>query len=289
MGPGVWRIAQVPGPHRTRILLQQDGHAPSPGGIRVDYLTVEQARQRTGLRLALTAGVPGPWSEAAKAVMRARRVDFLAVRQEAMQPNDELLAWTGHRNAPIACLGDEPPQTGWLEILLLAERLGRGPSLLPEDEAQRALCLGFITAIVGPDGLGWQRRIQMSAAYLDGPGAGNASLQRILKDYGVTPAAVARTSTRIASILGGLADQLRRQQAAGSPYFIGATLTALDLYWPCFSMMLRPLSAEVNPMPEWLWPLYATLDATVAAAVDPLLIAHRDRIYGTHIALPLDY
>lgn len=258
-------------------------------GERLDYLSVEAARTCPGLRLVLTAGVPGPWSEAAKAVMRARRVDFVAVRQEAMQPNEALLAWTGHRNAPIACLDDEPPLTGWLEILLLAERLGQGPSLLPADEAERALCLGFVTAIAGPDGLGWQRRVQMSAAYLDGPGASNAGLQQILRDYGVTPAAVARTSPRLVAILGGLAGQLRRQQAAGSPYFIGTGLTALDLYWACFSMMLRPLQAEVNPMPEWLWPLYSTVDGTVAPAIDPLLIAHRDRIYGTHIALPLDY
>lgn len=255
----------------------------------MDYLTVEDARTRPGLRLVLTAGVPGPWGEAAKAVMRARRVDFLAVRQDAMQPNEALRAWTGHRNAPLACLDDETPLTGWFEILLLAERLGQGPSLLPEDEAERALCVGFITAIAGPDGIGWQRRIEMSAAFLDGPGAANAGLRQILKDYGVAPDAVARASARTAAILGGLADQLRRQQAAGSPYFIGAGLTALDLYWACFSMMLRPLPAAVNPMPDWLWPLYSTLDATVEAALDPLLIAHRDRIYGTHIALPLDY
>lgn len=255
----------------------------------MDYLSVEEARTRRGLRLVLTAGVPGPWGEAAKAAMRARRVDFLAVRQDAMQPNEALQAWTGHRNAPIACLDDEPPLTGWLEILLLAERLGQGPSLLPEDEAERALCLGFITAITGPDGLGWLRRIQMSAAILNGPGATNAGLRQILNHYGVVPSAVARASTRIASILGGLAAQLRRQQAAGSPYFIGAGLTALDLHWACFSMMLQPLPADVNPMPDWLWPMYSTVDPVVAAAIDPLLIAHRDRIYGTHIPLPLDY
>lgn len=255
----------------------------------MEYLTVEDARGRKGLRLVLTVGVPGPWGEAAKAVMRARQVEFLPVRQDAMQPNEALLAWTGHRNAPIACLDDEAPLTGWFEMLLLAERLGQGPSLLPVDEGQRALCLGFITAIAGPDGLGWQRRIQMSAAFLDGPGAANAGLQRILRDYGLTSAAVAVSSARTASILGGLAAQLRRQQAAGSPYFIGAGLTALDLYWACFSMMLQPLDQAVNPMPEWLWPLYSTCDATVAAAIDPLLIAHRDRIYGTHIPLPLDY
>jgi hypothetical protein len=36
----------------------------------MDYLTIEQAHERDVLRLVLTASVPGPWSEAAKALFR---------------------------------------------------------------------------------------------------------------------------------------------------------------------------------------------------------------------------
>ena len=50
-----------------------------------------------------------------------------------METNDDLFAWTGMRNAPIAVLDDEPPQSTWHEILLLAERVGSGPSLMPTD------------------------------------------------------------------------------------------------------------------------------------------------------------
>ena len=43
--------------------------------------------------------------------------------QAAGADNDELFAWTGHRNAPIAIYGDEPPRTTWRELLWLAERI----------------------------------------------------------------------------------------------------------------------------------------------------------------------
>lgn len=255
----------------------------------MEYLSVAEARQRSGLRLVLTSGVPGPWGEAAKAVLRARRVDFLPVEQQAMAANTELLAWTGLRNAPIACFEDEPPLAGWLDIILLAERLGSGPSLLPTDEGDRALCLGFIAEIAGRDGFGWNRRHQVMAAYLSGDPADDDAMRPLVQAYAVTLDAIERAPGRLAMILQGLGSQLHRQAAVGSPYLIGTRLSALDLYWACFSMMIRPLPAEVNPMPDWLRPLYSRCDARVEGAIDPILIAHRDLVYDRHIGLPLDY
>ena len=258
----------------------------------MDYLTVAQARDLPGLRLVLTAGVPGPWGEAAKAVLRQRNVEFAPVAQEAMAPNEDLLAWTGHRNAPIACLDDEAPLTGWLDILHLAERLGSGPSLLPADAEERALCLGFVTEIAGADGFGWNRRHLVIAASLGGSAAIDhtpAPLQQVYRSYALSDEAIARAPGRLARIMQALADRLRRQKAAGSPYFIGDSLTALDLYWASFSMMVRPLPLDVNPMPDWLMPLYSHCDPQTEAAIDPILIEHRDHIYERHIGLPLDY
>ena len=60
-----------------------------------------EARARGGLRLALTAGVPGPWGEAAKGLFTVKGIPFVAVRQLAGGPNDELRDWTGHDNAPL--------------------------------------------------------------------------------------------------------------------------------------------------------------------------------------------
>ena len=68
----------------------------------MDYLTIEQVKKQSGLRLVLTRDVPGPWSEAAKAVLRWHEIGYKAAEQIGGRDNPELVAWTGHRNAPIA-------------------------------------------------------------------------------------------------------------------------------------------------------------------------------------------
>lgn len=72
----------------------------------MEYLSVEEAKDKDGLRLVLTAGVPGPFGEAAKALFRHHNVEFLPVRQVGGRDNPELLEWTRHRNAPIALYND---------------------------------------------------------------------------------------------------------------------------------------------------------------------------------------
>src|SRR6516164_3528606 len=127
----------------------------------MQYLKVAEARDLPGLRLVLTAFMPGPWGEAAKYIFGARNIDFVPVEQLAMETNDDLFAWTGMRNAPIAMYEEEPPASTWHEILLLAERLGSGPSLIPDDELDRALMMGISTEICSPDGFAWNRRLEM--------------------------------------------------------------------------------------------------------------------------------
>ena len=127
----------------------------------MEYRSIADARTLDGLRLILTAGVPGPWSESAKAVFRARGVPYTPIEQELGGDNEEQVSWLGIRNAPVALYNDEKPRSGWAEILFLAERLGSGPSLIPEDPFDRALMFGLAHEIAGEDGLGWCRRLLM--------------------------------------------------------------------------------------------------------------------------------
>ena len=83
----------------------------------MEYVTVEEARALPGLRLVLTRGVPGPWSEAAKALFRLRNVAYVPVQQLAGDANSDLVEWTRHRNAPIALYENEAPRVRWLELL----------------------------------------------------------------------------------------------------------------------------------------------------------------------------
>ncbi len=255
------------------------------------YYSVAEARQMPGMRLVLTAHMPGPWGEAAKAVLSARNIDYIPVEQLAMEPNDDLFAWTGIRNAPIAILDDEPPQSTWLDILLLAERVGSGPSLIPEDPMDRALMLGFSTEICGSDGLGWNRRLEMMGrpSTRNPPGGGKFDMTRMTRMYDVRPEAIARASSRMAAILTGLSTQLHRQTAMGREYLIGERLSAADLHWASLSLFVSPLPPEQCAMPDFMRENYSFLTPELEVALDPILLRHRDRVYQRHIALPLDF
>ena len=74
----------------------------------------------------------------------------------------------------------------------------------------------------------------------------------MLRDYHYDPAEIAGVPARLVAILQRLSDQLSAQAASGSRYLVGDRLSALDIYWACFSQMLAPLPPEVNPMPDYL-------------------------------------
>ena len=258
----------------------------------MEYLDVAQARERGGLRLALTVGGPGPWSESAKAVFQVKGIPFLAVRQDSGEPNADLERWTGHRNAPVAVYEDEPARAGWCEILLLAERLGEHPALLPADAAERALVLGLCHEICGEEGLGWTRRLLMLDGVLRareqaGKPVGRMGFMAGL--YGHRRERIPWAERRVAALLSMLAERLLTQQKRGSDYLVGDAVSAVDLYWACFAAMFAPLPDDVCPMATPLRDMYTVREGPMAAALHPELIAHRDRIYERHLTLPLDF
>jgi glutathione S-transferase len=258
----------------------------------MQYFSVKEARDLPGLRLVLTAHMPGPWGEAAKYIFGARGVEFVPVEQLAMEANDDLFEWTGMRNAPIAMYEDEPPQSTWHEILLLAERIGSGPSLIPEDPIDRALMMGFSTEICGPDGFAWNRRLEMMGRPSTRTPSGDTSkydMTRMTKTYGVSPETIANAPKRMISIMQGLAAQLHKQSAAGSEYLVGQQLSACDLHWAAFTGFIAPLPPELCPMPDFMRDNYSHLTPELAAGLDPILLEHRDRVYQRHVKLPMDF
>ena len=255
------------------------------------YFSVAEARGMKGLRLVLTAHMPGPWGEAAKFVLSARNVDFIPVEQLAMEKNEDLFAWTGMRNAPIAVYNDDPPQSTWLDILLLAETIGSGPSLIPEAPLDRALMMGFSTEICGSDGFGWSRRLElMGRSNVRNPtDSGAYDMARMVRSYGVSPETIARAPKRMVFIMQGLAQQLYKQKDAGSDYLIGKQLSACDLHWAALSLFVSPLPPDKCAMPDFMRENYSHLTPELAAGLDPILLRHRDFIYDRHVKLPLDF
>lgn len=255
----------------------------------MEYMSIAEARELKGLRLVLSMGTPGPWGIAARALFSIRGVPFQPVRQEVMQPNEELVAWTGRRNAPVAVYDEEPAVDNWLDIMNLAERLGSGPSLFPDAPLDRALAVGFSAEICGSNGFGWCRRLDMSRPDLPAPEELKGPREKMMQSYGMRPDALKEAPGRLAGIMNGLSTQLKRQREAGSDYLVGHRLSACDVHWACFSILVKPLSAENCPMPDGLRMMFANMSEAVSAALDPILIEHRDRIWQRHIGLPLEY
>jgi glutathione S-transferase len=264
---------------------------PEVPAVQAEYVDAERARAMPGLRLALTTGVPGPWGEAAKGVFHAKKISFVRVAQTAGADNDALYAWTGYRNAPVAVYEDEPPRTAWAEILWLAERLAPEPSLLPADPDDRVRCLGLAEELLGVGGFGWNRRLMLLRPGMGDsdtpPEAMRATLGRMARQYGYSRAAADSAPRRVTQILGVLSRQLSAQRAKGRRYLIGERLSAVDVYWAAMAGMVAPLPADVCAMPEMMRGFYGNQGPEIAAALDPALLEHRDRIYREHMEFPL--
>ena len=257
-----------------------------------EYLEVAEARVRSGLRLVLSAGVPGPWGEAAKAILHVKRIPYLKVRQEGGGENRALAEWTVQTSAPVAVWNDEPPCSTSRDILFLAERIAPEPALLPEDSRDRVLVLGIADEIHGELGFGWCRRLMIfhgifSQVPMEDPAV--AGIARMARKYGYDAASAARAPARCLSILRMLSERLAVQQAAGKRFLVGDHLSAADLYWATFAAMIEPLPHELCPMPQMVRQAYQVTDPELRAAAGEHLLAHRDAIYRDFLELPMDF
>ncbi len=255
-----------------------------------EYVDIESAQRAKGLRLALTQGIPGPWSESAKGVLHVKRIPYLKVAQEGGGENAALKAWTGHANAPVAIYDDEAPRAGWAEILALAERIAPTPSLVPARPRERAAMYGNAFELCGELGFGWSRRLMMLDRLLprDGdPLRGNGVMETLGRRYGYTRAGAAAARDRVATCLAELSRVLREQQAAGSRFLVGDSLSALDIYWAAFAALVEPLPSDLCATPDYIRMFYTLEDEAVRSAMDPALLAHRDFIYRDYLELPV--
>ena len=253
----------------------------------MNYVEPAEAREMDGLRLALTAHAPAPYSLSARAILDHHGVPYVPVLQVGGGPNEDLVAWTGHRNAPVAMYNDEAPRVGWLEILNLAERLGSGPSLIPSDIDDRMLMVALSNELIGENGFIWDLRIVMLG--LGGPEqAARARARNPMYDqYGYSEEAVAQGVARAGAVLDRLTAQLTAQRDAGRRYLVGDALSAVDIYWVYFSQAVGTFPEAVCPMPEGMRTVYDAVGKLLGDR-DPILVEQRDRVLSEH-GLPLDF
>ena len=112
---------------------------------------------------------------------------------------------------------------------------------------------------------------------------------RLAWRYGYDAAAAAAAPGRCAEVLALLARRLHAQKARGSPYLFGDALSVADLTWATFAVLVRPLPPDVCPMPAQTRAMYEMKHPDIEAALDPLLLAHRDFVYAKHLVLPIDF
>jgi glutathione S-transferase len=259
-----------------------------------DWVDVEQARDLPGLRLVLTAGVPGPWGEAAKGLFFAKKIPYARVRQALGEENAGLRAWTGHDNAPQAIWQEEPARVSWESLIYLAERLAREPALVPSDAGERARMFGLIRELAGENGLGWSRRLMLLHTTISLPESvlpanhpTRLQVNRLGAKYGYGPEAVNEAPARVAAILRVMSDQLAEQQRRGRSFLVGDRLSALDIHWAAFAALISPLPEPLCAMPRGLRSVYEVTDPALRSACSPELFAHRDRVYREHLELPI--
>lgn len=254
--------------------------------MTVQYASVEDAIKRPGLRMVVVGDVPSPWGEASKGIFHIKGIEWVAVR--LLYDSEPLKEWAGERSGPVAIYDNERPRSRWDDILLLAERLAPSPSLLPRDPAERALMFGLAHEICGEGGLGWSRRLQLIHAGLRNAGGFPERVSKYLgRKYGYTPEIGAAAGARAAELVRMLVARLQAQQRAGSRYYVGNALTAVDVYSATFTALFGSLPPEQCNMDAGTRAAFEARDAQTEAALDPILFAHRDMMYATHLELPL--
>ncbi len=247
------------------------------------YVDINQAINANGLRLILVQGMPSAWGVAVKAMMEYKSLDFTLGPQKPMQENPELLAWSGTNSGPVVAWNDEKPINRWDGILLLLERLAPDKPLVPENAAERIQLFGIGHEICGELGFGWNRRLDLMRPADDATGPSAFGLK-----YGYRDTDAKLANPRVIAFMAELAATLKAQKAHGSDYIIGQAVTAADFYWAAFSNFVVLQSPEDILLDLSIRPMFENTPAEVTAAVDPILLEHRDRIMHTYFKMPLE-
>ncbi len=255
-----------------------------------EYIDIEQAKTASGLRLVLPPGRPNPWAEGLKGMCYVKKIPYLRVAK-AQGHDSALQDWTHQASAPVAVWNNERPRSIWNDQLYLLERLAPHPSLMPDNVEDRIVMCGLCNELCGETGFGWSRRLMLLSSILANPNAPEAArtfAAYMGGKYGYGQAEAEAAPQRVARILETLSARLAQQQARASRFLIGDTLSAVDIYWATFAVLVQPLPVELCPIDEQLRASFVNTDPVVAAALSPQLLEHRDRIYHDYLELPMD-
>ncbi len=107
------------------------------------------------------------------------------------------------------------------------------------------------------------------------------------KKYGYSREAGANAGSRVADVLRMLSSRLQAQRQAGSRYYVGEALTAVDIYSATAMALFAPLPPEQCRMDGPTRAAFESRDPQIDAALDPILLQHRDMMFAERLELPL--
>ena len=150
----------------------------------------------------------------------------------------------------------------------LAERIGTGPKLVPDDMVKRARVFGLIALVAAEDGLIWNSRIQTTPK-------GGQKYGKLAGKYGYTPETTKLAPKKMIDIITLLCNWLEAQQKAGSKYLVGNSLTAADIYVATMSYMFKAPGPEMMPRntrTKYIEMGFGNLLPEVEAAIRPIFL-----------------
>ena len=257
--------------------------------MKPERIDIEQARRASGLRIVTLAMVPSPWGEALKGILHIKQLPHARVSHMFGSPTTTLQEWSAQDSFPIMAWNDERPRTTWIEQLYLAERLAPTPRLIPEQFEDRVLMFGYSNELCGENGIGWTERLRgvHEASHETGRRSGRRvgiSRKEIWLHAGdrQTRDRANRGGTECANRAACTAEGARQR------FFIGDSLSAMDVYWAAFSNAMKPLAPDLCPMPEMIREMFTITDPAIVAATKPILFEHRDFIFKNYLELPVD-
>jgi len=209
-----------------------------------EFITLDEAADmKSGTRVTFVPGVQALYAEALKNICYVKKIPLVRVLHPFMGVDKEtgedrqaqLYDLTCQTSLPTMLHDDERPRNVWIEQLALAEQIGDvdSPALIPDNFELRVEMFGLCAVVLAEDGLVWNIRILN-----DNP---------LGRKYGYSEEASSNAPAKVAEVIGLIDSRLEAQEKLGSPYLVGNTLTAADIYWATLCMSTLPTSPEIMP------------------------------------------
>jgi glutathione S-transferase len=254
--------------------------------MTIQFIDLEEAKREKGNVLVVVSRVPSPWSEGAKGIFHMKEIDFKCVR--LVHGSKAFSDWSGFHNAPVLRSSEGQFMATWNDLLLFAEKINPEASLIPDSPFQRAQSFGFLHELMGQDGLCWNRRLQLVHAGKQLNGEAKAHADFVGMKYGYNPEKMTRGHQRICELLAMFSGLLQTQYAKGNKYYFGDSPSALDVYSATSMALFSPLPESDCAMDPQTRLAFGSLDQATRAALDPILLEHRDRMYDVHLTCPVE-